>query len=526
MGVTSRYKLKDIIEEIRLNPLVAYANLKKLIAAKPKRNLLDLAGCLGELTSKEKSIFLGNIAQYLKGTDIGEVDLSKNNLDAANLSAFVRNLKAPKKISINAEDNNLSDIGMLSLSKSLQGKKVISLSLNRNKIGDKGIIDFGRYQKKNNLASLSLDENQFSSSALAAFSKNLSSSKLIKLKIGAMSVHAPDAAAFAKNIKTSNIENLDVSSCELGDSGFIELIKNLAGSKVKFINACNNLIDDIGAKIAGNYFDGTNIEDIKLSDNYIGTQGVCDLIYNSRFSKLHTFDIRYSKAPKGHDLSLIAKVLKGTPITRAEFDLHSSTKYEEELVKYILKENASSSFNLLSRRYLAAKKFIKPFDYTFFQRKIDWLLMFTFFMGGTITELIILGLTGLTGLPLVAASVALGVLTAATFYVGLNLFDFAKKFFTSTDKQKYKVAYEKERENALAISKDIGVQNKDILLSFAKAFDDAPHQKFNVEGKAIGNNPAIENKLQVLRAQSVKLRELVPQTNRENNSKYMSTRMR
>ncbi len=518
-------RLKEVIEKIIENEKEGYQQLETLMQEKANKkypsDTLELTGLLVDFNSKQKTIFLTKIAKLAEGRKITRVKLAKNQLNAKQIGAFIKNFKCEADVLVDASDNILTDQDSGELAQSLKGKSITSLDLSRNQMDDNALRVFGWNLKDNHLTTLMLKENAFSSASLAQFAKCVAVNKIKRLVINGNTIEAKDAELLALNLQPSQVEQLEATHCALTNKGFEQLIKGLANSPVKQLNLSNNKIAHAGAKDASVHFQNTNIERILLSKNQINTQGVCEFLANMKYAKVHFVDFSSNTNKKHHDVARIIPMLKNTPITNGEFDFSCVSKEHHAEYYSILEKNRVS--NRLVRTYKSAKKPLDPSSTKVTKAEISLATLGSFSTvigAGYFSGLV----KNLSWTMLSLSTLVLGVIGAGLSSAMIYVF---KNQASCTDEQKYRQAYECERKVATKLACKLDpIKHSDIVLGFAKAFNEAPHQPFDNKEKAVYLTDS-KTKLFVLRDQVAKMKRLVrvPAEKEESTVKKILTKM-
>ncbi|MBS0287734.1 MAG: hypothetical protein JSR17_10580 [Proteobacteria bacterium] len=508
-------RLKEVIEKIIENEKEGYQQLEALMQEKANNKYpsdsINLTGLLIDLNAKQKTTFLTKIAKLVEGRKITTVNLARNELNAKQLAAFVKNFKCKADVRVDASDNIIGqDAG--ELAQSLRDKNITSLDLSRCQMDDEALMSFGRQLKDNRLTTLVLKENAFSSASLAQFAKYVAANKIRRLSIDGNPIEAKDAVLLAVNLQPSLVDKLEANRCDLTNKGFEQLIQGLANGPVKQLDLCNNKISKVGAKEASIHFENTNIERIRLSSNQINTQGVCDFLANIKYSRVRFVDFSSNANKKGHDIAQIIPALKNTPITDGEFDFTCVSKEHDKEYNSILDKNALS--NRLVRTYKSAKELVDTRSTKVTRSEIGFATLASFST--------IIGAKYFSGLFKNLSWTMLSLTTLALSVIGAGLSSAMVYVFRNqvgrSDKQKYEQEYESVRKYATKLARRLDpTKHSDMVLTFAKTFNEAPHQHFDNTDRAVHLNDP-KTKLFVLRKQVAEMKCLVriPTENEES----------
>ena len=251
-----------------------------------------------------------DIGNFLsKNTELKELDLSHNNLDATGIRNIFRKLNISRLTKINisnnaigeqaADDignflskntelkeldlshNNLDATGIRNICRKLNISHLTKINISNNAVGKQAADDIGNFLSKNTeLKELDLSHNNLDATGIRNICRKLNISHLTKINISNNAI-GEQAADDIGNVLSKNTElkELDISCNNLYESGIKMLCKRIANlSKLTKLKIDGNNITHLAADyVTEVLLYNVKLEEIDISDNSVLAAGVVSI---------------------------------------------------------------------------------------------------------------------------------------------------------------------------------------------------------------------------------------------------------
>ena len=227
--------------------------------------------------------------------NLESINLSSNNIGESGSAIIGKNRTWKKLKRLCLGNNMINDEGVSAIAKNKTWINLEDLDLSRNEITEKGAIAIGISSSWKNLKKLSFKANEIGDEGCRAISCNRQWENLEYLDLSFNMIGDQGAQALGQNSLWKNLKTLILTGNNITNYGAKELCKNTTWTKLQTLELLQNQIGEIGAralvrKSCWESFDmnkaWTNLEEINLSHNIIGNNGVLGLGLNSSWSNL------------------------------------------------------------------------------------------------------------------------------------------------------------------------------------------------------------------------------------------------
>ena len=264
-----------------------------------------------------------DIGNFLsKNTELKELDLSHNNLDATGISNICRNLNISHLTKINisnnaideqaADDignflskntelkeldlshNNLDATGIRNICRKLNISHLTKINISNNAIGEQAADDIGNFLSKNTeLKELDLSYNNLCAASISNICTKLNISHLTKINISNNAIGEQAAGDIGNFLsKNTELKELDLSYNNLYAAGISNICTKLNISHLTKINISNNAIGEQAADDIGNFLSkNTELKELDLSHNNLDATGISNICRNLNISHLTKINI-------------------------------------------------------------------------------------------------------------------------------------------------------------------------------------------------------------------------------------------
>ena len=264
-----------------------------------------------------------DIGNYLsKNTELKELDLSHNNLDATGIRNIFRKLNISHLTKINisnnaigeqaADDignflskntelkeldlshNNLDATGIRNICRKLNISHLTKINISNNAVGEQAADDIGNFLTKNTeLKELDLSHNNLDAIGIRNICRKLNISHLTKINISNNAVGeqvADDIGNFLS--KNTELKELDLSHNNLDATGIRNICRKLNISHLTKINISNNAVGEQAADDIGNFLSkNTELKELDLSHNNLDATGIRNICRKLNISHLTKINI-------------------------------------------------------------------------------------------------------------------------------------------------------------------------------------------------------------------------------------------
>ena len=221
-------------------------------------------------------------------TQLQALSLAGCSINAKGATVLSQNIAWTNLQILNLQGNSIGATGAAELSKSTTWTKLQSLDLAKNSIGDRGATELGKNTSWTNLQLLNLSDNELSDEGATGLSKNTAWTNLQTLNLSESAIEEEGAAELSKNAAWSQLSTLNLSNNPIGDLGAIALAKNRTWVNLQTLILAESEISTSGFSALSNNVTWSNLRVLDLSNNDLGVEGA-DLIHkNSTWANLHT----------------------------------------------------------------------------------------------------------------------------------------------------------------------------------------------------------------------------------------------
>ena len=258
------------------------------------------------------------------------LDLSRNNIDNDDAKKLASGLeKCINLLALDLSRNDIGDSGAEALFDSLENCSALkSLNLHKNKISSKGIGYLcGTLLHCHNLAVLNLADNKLTSLGARALSSGLENCKSLRtFNVSSNNIIANGIGFIAQGLRyCTELESLIMDSNKISDSSaqfLSDCLRHCPG--LQSLNFSYNEISENGAKaISGCLKHLNNLQALNLDSNHIGDGGAEALAANLNCSSLKTLQLQDNQISNAGACALAESLKLGASLEEVDISDNS-----------------------------------------------------------------------------------------------------------------------------------------------------------------------------------------------------------